>query len=145
MSDKILKIAPDPNPDEVAGPSQLAYRLNRLTAIGYAIEPLGDARIVLLKYHGFGKGVTSPLMLLGRGELCTSDGWPYELDRIFIAAGDDYKFERFIAGIEMAAKGWRGNLRTLLGFAWELLPYLIAPMIGFYLIDLAMTFLGSDA
>lgn len=136
MSSEILTLVADPNPHELVSPSKLAYRLNRLTALKYEIIPLSDSNIILLKYAGHAKNPVNSVMLLGNGELCTSDGWPYELDRIFIASGDDAKFERFMAGVENSRKGWRGRLHRYWSMAVEILPYLIAATIILHLMDL---------
>ena len=130
MSDSILKIAPDPNPFEIEAPSIMAQRLNRLVIEGFDIVPHIDCSLVVLKYPYKIKSVPSPIMLLGNGDLATFEGWPYELDRIFVSAGDGVKFDRFISGILEANQSWRGRLtktKALLG------EYSLIAGIGFVL------------
>lgn len=110
MSGSILKIAPDPNPFEIEAPSIMALRLNRLVIEGFEVVPHIDCSLVVLKYPYKIKSVPSPIMLLGNGDLATFEGWPYELDRIFVSAGDAVKFDRFISGILEANQSWRGRL-----------------------------------
>jgi hypothetical protein len=49
-------------------------------------------------------------MLLDNGTLATFEGWPYELDRVFVSAGDTVKFDRFITGLRVTQQSWRGRL-----------------------------------
>lgn len=88
----------------------MALRLNRLVIEGFEVVPHIDCSLVVLKYPYKIKSVPSPIMLLGNGDLATFEGWPYELDRIFVSAGDAVKFDRFISGILEANQSWRGRL-----------------------------------
>ncbi|MBP7882009.1 MAG: hypothetical protein KAZ68_03195 [Candidatus Methylopumilus sp.] len=109
MKDSILKIAPDPNPFKVDAPCILAQRLNRLVSEGYEVIPHIDCSLVVLKYPTKVKLVPLSIMLLGNGTLATFEGWPYELDRVFVSAGDTVKFDRYIAGIQVAQQSWRSR------------------------------------
>lgn len=111
MSAGILKIAPDPDPFAITSPSVMAQRLNRLASEGYEVIPHRESALIMLRFRSKTKGVPSPIMILGNGDLATFEGWPYELDRIFIGAGDGVKFERFIAGVLSCSQSGQNRFR----------------------------------
>lgn len=127
MNAGILKIASDPNPFAIEAPSIMAQRLNRLLIEGYEVIPYIDCALIVLKYPYRIRHIHSPIMILGNGDLATFEGWPYELDRIFIAAGDGTKFERFMAGIPACSLSWRGRLSKATSIFGE---YLLIATLG---------------
>jgi hypothetical protein len=141
MRGNILKITPDPNPFGTEIPSTLARRLNRLIAEGYEISPHDDCSLVVLKYPHRIKGITSPIMLLGNGDLATFEGWPYELDRIFVPAGDRHKFDRFIAGVLLTNRSWSVRMTQWLKLLGEFAVTVAMVVVLYFAADLVVAWL----